>query len=79
MGVSSRRILRHSGSSSSICWHSNLVTSSDWLRMLAHIYTLTYLAPFRGLYLSGDLCVRRPDGLLRISGRSDDVINVAGR
>jgi hypothetical protein len=25
-------------SSGSIYWHSNLVTSSDWLRMLAHIY-----------------------------------------
>jgi hypothetical protein len=32
-----------SSSSSSIYWHSNLVTSSDWLRMLAHLYTLTYM------------------------------------
>ena len=29
-------------SSSSIYWHSNLVTSADWLRMLAHVQTLTY-------------------------------------
>ena len=26
-------------SSSSVYWHSNLVTLSDWLRMLAHIDT----------------------------------------
>ena len=26
-------------SSSSVYWHSNLVTFSDWLRMLAHIDT----------------------------------------
>jgi hypothetical protein len=33
-------------SSSSIYWHSNLVASADWLRMLAHVHTLTttYLA-----------------------------------
>jgi hypothetical protein len=28
---------------SSVYWHSNLVTSSDWLRMLAHVYTLTHI------------------------------------
>jgi hypothetical protein len=26
-----------------IYWHSNLVASSDWLRMLAHVHTLTYM------------------------------------
>jgi acetyl-CoA synthetase len=38
----------------------------------------SYLAPYPGMYLSGDLCVRRADGLLQITGRTDDVINVAG-
>ena len=32
-----------SSRSSSIYWHSNLVASTDWLRMLAHIHILTYI------------------------------------
>jgi hypothetical protein len=28
-------------SSSSIYWHSNLVASADWLRMLAHVHILS--------------------------------------
>ena len=39
--AASRIVTRmHNSSSSSIYWHSNLVASLDWLRMLAHIYTL---------------------------------------
>jgi hypothetical protein len=34
---------KHLSSSSSIYWHSNLVASADWLRVLAHVHTLTYM------------------------------------
>ena len=38
----------------------------------------TYYAAYPGLYLTGDACERREDGMLRITGRIDDVINIAG-
>lgn len=39
---------------------------------------LTYFAPFRGYYFTGDGAKRDENGLFRIIGRVDDVINVSG-
>jgi acetyl-CoA synthetase len=38
----------------------------------------TYFAHYRGLYFTGDGCRRDEDGYYWITGRVDDVINVAG-
>jgi acetyl-CoA synthetase len=38
----------------------------------------TYFAPYKGYYFTGDGARRDPDGLYRIIGRVDDVINVSG-
>jgi acetyl-CoA synthetase len=38
----------------------------------------TYLKPYRGYYFTGDGCRRDEDGYYWITGRVDDVINVAG-
>ena len=41
-------------------------------------YVETYLAPFPGHYLSSDAALFDADGQLWVTGRMDDVINVAG-
>jgi len=41
-------------------------------------YLKTYFAPYPGYYLTGDGATRDGDGYLWITGRIDDVINVAG-
>ncbi|KAL2272236.1 hypothetical protein FJTKL_07184 [Diaporthe vaccinii] len=38
----------------------------------------TYLKPYRGYYFTGDGATRDEDGYYTISGRVDDVVNVAG-
>lgn len=38
----------------------------------------TYLKPYRGYYFTGDGCRRDADGYYWITGRVDDVLNVAG-
>jgi len=38
----------------------------------------TYFSTYQGLYFTGDGCKRDKDGLYRITGRVDDVINVSG-
>lgn len=38
----------------------------------------TYFDFYKGLYFSGDGCLRDEDGYYRITGRVDDVINVSG-
>ena len=38
----------------------------------------TYFTTFRGNYFTGDGCRRNKDGMYRITGRVDDVINVSG-
>ena len=47
--------------------------NGDHQRFLA-----TYLKPYRGYYFTGDGCRRDEDGYYWITGRVDDVINVAG-
>ncbi len=38
----------------------------------------TYFSTYKGLYFTGDGCLRDEDGYYRITGRVDDVINVSG-
>lgn len=38
----------------------------------------TYFSAYKGLYFTGDGCMRDEDGYYRITGRVDDVINVSG-
>lgn len=38
----------------------------------------TYYSTYKGLYFTGDGCLRDEDGYYRITGRVDDVLNVSG-
>ena len=38
----------------------------------------TYFSTYKGLYFTGDGCLRDADGYYRITGRVDDVLNVSG-
>jgi acetyl-CoA synthetase len=38
----------------------------------------TYFSTYKGLYFTGDGCLRDENGLYRITGRVDDVLNVSG-
>lgn len=61
-----------------------LAISFPWPGMLRSIWgdhercRLTYFAPFAGYYFTGDGARRDENGLFRIIGRVDDVINVSG-
>ncbi len=39
---------------------------------------LNYFAAYEGMYFTGDGCYRDKDGMYRITGRVDDVLNVSG-
>jgi acetyl-CoA synthetase len=41
-------------------------------------FVLTYFSAYKGMYFTGDGCRRDEDGFYWITGRVDDVINVAG-
>ncbi|MEX0594438.1 MAG: acetate--CoA ligase [Balneolaceae bacterium] len=41
-------------------------------------YLKTYMSAYKGYYFTGDGCRRDADGLYRITGRVDDVLNVSG-
>ena len=41
-------------------------------------YLNVYMKPYPGLYFTGDGCIRDEDGYYWITGRVDDVMNVAG-
>ncbi|MEZ4492938.1 MAG: acetate--CoA ligase [Dehalococcoidia bacterium] len=69
--------------------HGNNVTgrlcmARSWPGMMRTIYgdherfLLTYLTTYPGLYFTGDGCHRDKDGYYWITGRVDDVLNVAG-
>ena len=61
-----------------------LVIRKPWASMLATIhgdhdrYVETYWTAVPGCYAAGDAAVRDTDGYIRVLGRMDDVLNVAG-
>lgn len=61
-----------------------LVVTKPWPAMLRTLYNdeerylNTYWQQFKGAYLSGDGAKRDEDGLIWVTGRIDDVINVSG-
>ncbi|UPY37977.1 acetate--CoA ligase [Sediminicoccus sp. KRV36] len=62
----------------------NLVITDSWPGMMRSVYgdhprfIQTYFSTFPGLYFTGDGARRDADGYYWITGRVDDVINVAG-
>jgi acetyl-CoA synthetase len=62
----------------------NLCLSDSWPGQMRTVYgdherfKLTYFSTFKGLYFTGDGARRDADGYYWITGRVDDVINVAG-
>jgi acetyl-CoA synthetase len=62
----------------------NLCLAAPWPGMMRTVYgdhqrfIQTYFSTFPGLYFTGDGCRRDEDGYYWITGRVDDVINVAG-
>jgi acetyl-CoA synthetase len=62
----------------------NLCIKAPWPGMMRTVYgdharfKQTYFGAFKGLYFTGDGCRRDADGDYWITGRVDDVINVAG-
>jgi acetyl-CoA synthetase len=62
----------------------NLVITDSWPGQMRTVYgdhdrfVQTYFSAYKGLYFTGDGCRRDADGYWWITGRVDDVINVAG-
>tara|TARA_R110001592_G_scaffold354888_2_gene654911 strand:- start:8419 stop:10317 length:1899 start_codon:yes stop_codon:yes gene_type:complete len=62
----------------------NLCIKFPWPSMLRTIYgehercKQTYFSAYKGKYFTGDGCKRDENGMYRITGRVDDVINVSG-
>ncbi|MFW6077019.1 MAG: AMP-binding enzyme, partial [Hyphomicrobiales bacterium] len=62
----------------------NLVITDSWPGQMRTVYgdhkrfMDTYFAAYKGMYFTGDGCRRDEDGYYWITGRVDDVLNVAG-
>ncbi len=62
----------------------NLCIRFPWPSILRTTYgdhercRLNYFAAYPGMYFTGDGCYRDENGMLRITGRVDDVLNVSG-
>ncbi len=62
----------------------NLCFNQPWPSMIRGVFGdekkfhETYFAKFKGYYFAGDGAYRSDDGLYRIIGRTDDVLNVSG-
>jgi len=62
----------------------NLCIADSWPGQMRTVYgdharfVQTYFSTYKGLYFTGDGCKRDADGYYWITGRVDDVINVAG-
>ncbi len=62
----------------------NLVLLDSWPGQMRTVYrdhdrfVQTYFSTYKGMYFTGDGCRRDADGYYWITGRVDDVINVAG-
>jgi acetyl-CoA synthetase len=64
--------------------NGNLCIKFPWPGMIRTTYKdhercrQTYFSTYENLYFTGDGCLRDEDGLYRITGRVDDVLNVSG-
>ena len=64
--------------------NGNLCIKFPWPGMIRSTYKdhercrQTYFSTYENLYFTGDGCLRDADGMYRITGRVDDVINVSG-
>ncbi len=62
----------------------NLCIKFPWPSMIRTIWgdhercKQTYFSTYEGMYFTGDGCLRDKDGMYRITGRVDDVMNVSG-
>jgi acetyl-CoA synthetase len=62
----------------------NLVITDSWPGQMRTVYgdhkrfVETYFSAYKGMYFTGDGCRRDEDGYYWITGRVDDVLNVAG-
>lgn len=62
----------------------NLCIKFPWPGMLRTTWgdhercRLTYFSTYKGMYFTGDGCLRDEEGYYRITGRVDDVLNVSG-
>jgi acetyl-CoA synthetase len=62
----------------------NLCIKFPWPGMIRSTYNdhercrQTYFSTYENLYFTGDGCMRDADGMYRITGRVDDVLNVSG-
>ena len=62
----------------------NLCIKFPWPGMIRTTYgdhercRLTYFSTYENLYFTGDGCLRDEEGMYRITGRVDDVLNVSG-
>ncbi|MCU0395536.1 MAG: acetate--CoA ligase [Chitinophagaceae bacterium] len=62
----------------------NLCIKFPWPGMLRTTYgdhercRQTYFSAYEGMYFTGDGCLRNEQGMYRITGRVDDVLNVSG-
>jgi acetyl-CoA synthetase len=62
----------------------NLCLEKPWPGMLRTVFgdhermRQTYFSAYPGYYFTGDGCLRSKDGMHRITGRVDDVLNVSG-
>lgn len=64
--------------------NGNLCITFPWPGMIRTTYgdhercRQTYFSAYPGMYFTGDGCLRDEDGMYRITGRVDDVLNVSG-
>lgn len=64
--------------------NGNLCIKFPWPGMIRSTYRdhercrQTYFSTYENLYFTGDGCLRDADGMYRITGRVDDVLNVSG-
>ena len=64
--------------------NGNLCIKFPWPGMIRTTYNdhercrQTYFSTYENLYFTGDGCLRDEDGMYRITGRVDDVLNVSG-
>jgi acetyl-CoA synthetase len=70
--------LRGNGVSGNLCLGGSWPGQSRTILNDHARYRQTYFSKYRGLYLTGDGCTRDEDGYYWITGRVDDVLNVAG-